>query len=440
MGKYYRIVLEEFETKPTDKCENKILLDGNVEFPSNCLEVGIDHSMQIKLIQNAQDIIIDLQAKEITFENDQCPKCKEGKFRRYGYNASGFSDVFTDHRFKLPKRQCNSCRHVENTTTKNIFGSKLSGELIKIQSELGAKRSYRESEELMSLFSNKRRSVNNHEQIHITSESVGQSLDEIVELEEEIISVEPAEELIVQVDSGHIKSTSDDERSFEAMTTVIYNPKSVITKNNNECITSNKNCAASSLSDEQNQMKRRTIIAALKQGISNKTKVTALCDGANNCWNIIDALEPISGSVEKILDWFHVAMRIQNISLKEDHKELLIKVKWHLWRGNSAKALNRLEELIAISEKKTKIKLEKLLKYISNNKSKIVNYADKKENNLPFTSHLAESTVESLINQRCKGQKHMRWSRNGLDPILQLRAAIASNDWDKKWPSAVLSI
>ncbi len=25
----------------------------------------------------------------------------------------------------------------------------------------------------------------------------------------------------------------------------------------------------------------------------------------------------------------------------------------------------------------------------------------------------------------------MRWSREGLDPILQIRAAIASNDWAK---------
>ena len=56
-----------------------------------------------------------------------------------------------------------------------------------------------------------------------------------------------------------------------------------------------------------------------------------------------------------------------------------------------------------------------------------------------FTSNLAESTVESLINQRCKGQQHMRWSRDGLDPLLQLRAAIGSNDWDKTWKTAVMN-
>lgn len=56
-----------------------------------------------------------------------------------------------------------------------------------------------------------------------------------------------------------------------------------------------------------------------------------------------------------------------------------------------------------------------------------------------FTSNLAESTVESLINDRCKGQQHMRWSREGLNPVLQLRAAIHSNDWKHKWKDAVLN-
>jgi len=48
---------------------------------------------------------------------------------------------------------------------------------------------------------------------------------------------------------------------------------------------------------------------------------------------------------------------------------------------------------------------------------------------LIFTSQMAESTVESLINQRCKGQQHMRWSREGLHALLQIRSAVNSNDW-----------
>jgi len=43
-------------------------------------------------------------------------------------------------------------------------------------------------------------------------------------------------------------------------------------------------------------------------------------------------------------------------------------------------------------------------------------------------------------NQRCKGQQHMRWSRDGLDPILQIKVAIVSNDWEKNWRTVIASI
>jgi hypothetical protein len=85
-------------------------------------------------------------------------------------------------------------------------------------------------------------------------------------------------------------------------------------------------------------------------------------------------------------------------------------------------------------------RLKKLKAYIENNADKIINYREYQKQGLPFTSNLAESTVESLINQRCKGQQHMRWSREGLDPILQIRAAIASNDWDQNWRTVIASI
>lgn len=71
---------------------------------------------------------------------------------------------------------------------------------------------------------------------------------------------------------------------------------------------------------------------------------------------------------------------------------------------------------------------------------KIVNYRERQKLGLVFTSNMAESTVESLINQRCKGHQHMRWSREGLNLLLlQLRAAAASNDWNTRWKTAVLN-
>ena len=45
---------------------------------------------------------------------------------------------------------------------------------------------------------------------------------------------------------------------------------------------------------------------------------------------------------------------------------------------------------------------------------------------------MAESTVESLINQRCKAKQHMSWTREGLHGLLQIRAAVLSTrNWAK---------
>ena len=111
-----------------------------------------------------------------------------------------------------------------------------------------------------------------------------------------------------------------------------------------------------------------------------------------------------------------------------------MKVKWYLWRGGLEDAIPRFAEILAkTKEEKHYDKIKKLSQYVENNRDRIVDYSKREKDGLVFTSNLAESTVESLINQRCKGQQHMRWSREGLNPVLQLRASIHSNDWSNKW-------
>ncbi len=77
-----------------------------------------------------------------------------------------------------------------------------------------------------------------------------------------------------------IKDKEVYKRSFEAMTNIIYKPKSI--KGKRKCI-SRCLCASSTLSDGQEYMKKTRLMAAKKQGLSKETEVTALCDSAVNC-------------------------------------------------------------------------------------------------------------------------------------------------------------
>ena len=122
---------------------------------------------------------------------------------------------------------------------------------------------------------------------------------------------------------------------------------------------------------------------------------------------IIDSLESESSSIDRILDWFHIAMKFKNTGLGDASlNKKLESAKWHLWHGDVDKCLEKLstvsEEVKEDIIKQNKVK--KLKTYIENNRNYTVHYSNRKNSALIFTSHLAEATVESLINQRCKNK------------------------------------
>lgn len=442
MSKHYRIIFECYESSPEAQqvLSKTVMASGSIETPEDVFNFGFTHEEQVKLVHSCQDALLKEQITLIESVVERCPNCPDRKLVKYGKRRSDYHDVFTDHKLTIGRKRCLDCNYEPGSTIKTVLGHSMSADLVKLQTELGASHTYRESEKLFSMFSRSKRYINNHDRIKHTAEKVGYQVGALHHIESAVASSGAAEELVINVDGGHINTTEEGKRSFEAMTAVIYRPEALVSNDNGTRNTlTSKHCTASALDDGQKQMINNTIVAALKQGLSPQTIVTALCDGADNCWQIVEALTPLCASITHILDWFHLSMKIQNIALPDDLKPKLVRIKWHLWRGKTENALKRLDSLIDDCPKSYKQRLEKLKTYIINNTAKIVNYRERQKNGLVFTSNLAESTVESLINQRCKGQQHMRWSREGLDPLLQLRAAIGSNDWDKIWKTAVMN-
>ena len=442
MAQKYRITFQSYNDKnPKLVIKETVLLEDEVKLPSDCFDISMGYSKQLTLIQGSQDCVLEQTATLINQEKKDCPNCQK-RLHKFGSQKSTLHDVLTDHKVTIKRLKCRSCGYEEPSTIRKLIGTVQTGDLKRVQTKLGSNMPYRESRETLELFSNADREINNHDRIKKVTESVGKVIGEMNKVEKEIAVAEEAETIILNVDGGHINTTEPEKRSMEAMTTVIYRPESLVPNDlDTRRYLTSKSCAASVKKDNQEEIISGTLIAALKQGLTENTHVVALCDGASNCWNVVESLRSLCGKMTCILDWFHLAMKIQNISLPEKQKNKLIRVKWHLWRGNIDNALVRLNQLIESSKNETHIlRLKKLLTYISNNRKKIINYRDRQKSGLVFTSNLAESTVESLINQRCKGQQHMRWSREGLNPILQLRAAINSkSSGGIDWRTAILN-
>jgi hypothetical protein len=111
-----------------------------------------------------------------------------------------------------------------------------------------------------------------------------------------------------------------------------------------------------------------------------------------------------------------------------------------LWHGNSQDALTKLALLRDnITDEGHRSKLRGLYEYLHRNQAYLVNYDAREQANKTYTSQVAESHVDALINTRHKRTKKMQWTREGAHHVLQIRAMMASDEWQRKCQGAVLS-
>jgi hypothetical protein len=433
MKKVVRFIAQYIDVESGDLIEESTLNEEVLDKASTLKELGYTHSEQIDFLQRIQDFKIKHQI--ILNAINICPKCA-CKTKKVGVFKSKFHAVLTDHRVGVQRTHCN-CGWYSPTSVEGVFGSSIHPDLLKKQALQGCKESYEKSSISLNAESANQRPVNGHSQISRVVKSVGEKLEQLkIAIKQENTRSTP--ELIANIDGGHIKARGDN-RSFEAMIATVYKPENLKRVNKSHNIIEAKTIVASAKSDEQVTMKALFKNACIAEGMGKSTEIVCLADGADNCKSIAYSIAGDCKSMTYILDWFHIAMKFQNISIPDIGKELLQSTKWNLWHGNCDKALERLKELMEIetitADKSLSVKLSKLSAYIFNNKNGIVNYEERKNKGLVFTSNLAESTVNTLINERQKGKQKMLWGREGAHNVLQIRAAQRSESWAKDWKS-----
>lgn len=127
----------------------------------------------------------------------------------------------------IHKLKCTACGWESVPSVKSLFGTHLHPDLLKLQCEHGSHGSYSHAEQMLNRFCDGKRSVNNTMSVREVVETVGNHIS--ANPETEITdNVEKARALIVQTDGGHVKSKTLGERSFAALTSVIYRPEAVI--------------------------------------------------------------------------------------------------------------------------------------------------------------------------------------------------------------------
>lgn len=126
-------------------------------------------------------------------------------------------------------------------------------------------------------------------------------------------------------------------------------------------------------------------------------------------------------------------------ALGETFRDTLERVKWKLWQGKADEAATKLELLMTKLEDLEKCsKLKGLYDYLQRNRKYLVNYDQRDKANQTYTTQVAESHIESVINARHRKNGKMQWTREGAHNVLQIRAMMISKEWENQWLEAVL--
>ena len=243
-----------------------IILDKEVERVTSISDLGFNHQQQIDLLRECQESLLKIQSKGLQSDINFCPKCGT-KLKLAGNILSEFHSIFSDHKVSVKRKKCcnKDCGWTNVPSISALFGTNCHPDLSKLQTELACNHTYREAAKIMHSIGYYSRKVDNHIHIHRTVETVGNyiSKNQVNDIPSDIPS---SEELICQVDGGHLKSKDDGASTFEALTSVIYNPKNVRypTKDEKQLLGDNdpprgeilsKHCAASALDDDLKTIK-----------------------------------------------------------------------------------------------------------------------------------------------------------------------------------------
>lgn len=97
--------------------------------------------------------------------------------------------------------------------------------------------------------------------------------------------------------------------------------------------------------------------------------------------------------------------------------------KWRLWHGRADGCLKRLRAVLPQTSDALNVRLAELIAYLSKNRHRLIDYCVRHRAGLPISTSLAESAVESVIGDRFKKNRKMRWTPKGANALLHIRVA-----------------
>lgn len=256
---------------------------------------------------------------------------------------------------------------------------------------------------------------------------------------------EPARSITLSIDGGHVRAARQYQgRTFEVLLAQVSREEGQPT-------------VFSSVPAEAHAQTRQLRGMLHGMGATSATPATILSDGADGPRSLGEAASP--GPTHHVLDWFHLAMRIQHAAQAakswpdkgEDDRqagerlaETIERIRWRLWHGQVRRSLDLIVETganleamaeVAVAQKVARL-LRDLEKYVSGQSEIIIDYAKARRCDEPISTAITESTVQWLLHRRMNAQQQMRWSPRGAHLMLKVRTAAVNGTLDRDYTVA----
>ena len=185
---------------------------------------------------------------------------------------------------------------------------------------------------------------------------------------------------------------------------------------------------------------RRMAAEARRRGAERASRLVVIGDGADWIWN--QAQEHFPQAIE-IVDWYHAVEHLWDVANTLFGQGSNTARAWakarkeELWQGDVDAVLQAMRTLFwqkrgsdgSFRNSESEHVLQTNMSYFSTHRKRM-NYARFRREQLPMGSGVIESACKHFVAQRCK-RSGMKWKTPGLHAVLELRAALLSNQWSR---------
>ncbi|WEX12411.1 ISKra4 family transposase [Chelativorans sp. AA-79] len=434
-----------------DTCRKELRIDKTWERLFDG-DVGLSVEDGKKIMAALQSAVVNHEAETYAQFRRPCPDCHT--FRPVkDYTTRRIRTVFGTVKVRNPRwmicRDCYPGMDGALAPLKEICPDRAMSELMELTARLGSMMPYRQAAKVLAEFL-PIEPTESHATVRKRTIRIGKRLDDQIMREtwrvrsqmddrhqlEMQLPGDRRKEFVVSIDTAHVRSAEPNSaRNFELVVA--------------RCGRGGRGEPGGRYfvtgSTAQHAIRDRTLHSLREVGYRGFGDVTVISDGAEILKRLPRAMPKPTAH---IIDWFHIAMKIQPMQQIADHivrsrsdpfdalptiDRDIRAVKWRLWHGRVDRAIRDLESLLTgLKQPQGNAEFSiarlhslgaQLLTYARSNRGAIIDYGKRYRGGLRVATTLAESAVNSLVGKRMVKKQQMRWSLHGAHMLMQVRTA-----------------